>query len=121
MATYAPKSQHWVGSVFRPCRWTIDDLASRIREIKLNDKIKYMSWQLERCPSTSNLHVQYYLKWKNTTTRDCVRKALVRCFVHETDTNPAVHVEKMRGTNVQVCNWCHGLMNITYVFSFVGT
>lgn len=61
------------------------------------DKIKYLICQEEICPDTQRHHIQGYVEFKGQHLLSGVKE-----IFHD----PALHVEKRRGTVSQACDYC---------------
>lgn len=61
------------------------------------DKIRYLGYQQERCPTTGKLHWQGYLELFNSMRLSGVKKLLG---------DNSIHLEKRRGTRDEARNYC---------------
>ncbi|ESU40852.1 DNA-dependent RNA polymerase beta' subunit/160 kD subunit [Giardia duodenalis] len=64
----------------------------------LSNKVRYVIWQLERAPTTNQLHVQGYVEFKNATRVAGAQRAL--------GLPNTAHFEMRRGTREQARNYC---------------
>lgn len=88
---YEAKARNWCFTLFKdPDEGLFFD----------DEKISYVTYQGEKCPSTGKLHWQGYVEFKNVMRRRECQRALgeKKC-----------HVEPRKGTQKQAIDYCHKL------------
>lgn len=59
------------------------------------EKIKYLTWQIEKCPKTEKLHIQGYINFEREVSFATVKKRI-----------PGAHIERRMGTEEQAISYC---------------
>lgn len=87
----------WIGTLFVEGA-NENQLQSILEEVCGKERVKYGVGQVERCPDTGRLHLQFYL----VLTGKLVLTSVKRLFGD--GVNP--HLEVRRGTHVEAVNYC---------------